>query len=114
MNDGLCRCCCGKRTNLAKRNNKKRGHVKNEPVPFLPGHYSGRKAWNKGNGDYNILPSSIDEFEKYFEGRTFYAVKVERHPAKRMRRNALGDRELVERLVTRKLTVDEALNSYDR
>jgi hypothetical protein len=35
---GFCRCGCGNRTPLAKRNEYRRGHVKGEPIPVLHGH----------------------------------------------------------------------------
>ena len=35
---GLCRCGCGNRTQIAKRNEYRRGHVKGEPIPVLHGH----------------------------------------------------------------------------
>lgn len=36
--NGLCECGCGAATRLAKVTNTKRGHVKGQPVRFLPGH----------------------------------------------------------------------------
>lgn len=35
---GFCRCGCGNKTPIAKRNVYRRGHVKGEPVPVLHGH----------------------------------------------------------------------------
>lgn len=35
---GYCQCGCGQKTNLATRNNPKRGYIKGEPTFFLPGH----------------------------------------------------------------------------
>jgi HNH endonuclease len=35
---GLCKCGCGNRTPVAKRNEYRRGHVKGEPIPVLHGH----------------------------------------------------------------------------
>lgn len=52
---GLCQCGCGEKTPLAKNNNKKRGHVKGEPLRFIYGHenrgrFKGEKGskWNGG------------------------------------------------------------------
>jgi hypothetical protein len=35
---GFCKCGCGKKTNILKCNNKKRGHVKGQPANFITGH----------------------------------------------------------------------------
>lgn len=35
---GYCHCGCGLRTNIAKLTNKRLGHIKGEPVKFIPGH----------------------------------------------------------------------------
>ena len=35
---GLCQCGCGERTNIAKRIDSKRGHVKGQPVFYVHGH----------------------------------------------------------------------------
>lgn len=35
---GTCRCGCGSKTPIAKRNEYRRGHVKGEPIPVLHGH----------------------------------------------------------------------------
>lgn len=36
--NGLCKCGCGKKTNLAPRSRADRGWVKGQPVPFIHGH----------------------------------------------------------------------------
>lgn len=36
---GFCRCGCGRRTKIATKTFTKRGHVKGEPMPFLPRHF---------------------------------------------------------------------------
>lgn len=41
---GLCRCGCGHPTPPSPRNYAARGHVKGEPMPFLPGHSSVRRG----------------------------------------------------------------------
>lgn len=38
--DGLCKCGCGGRTNLASANCKRRGWTKGQPVQFISGHNS--------------------------------------------------------------------------
>lgn len=35
----LCECGCGERVSIAQRTNKTYGHVKGQPVRFLPGHH---------------------------------------------------------------------------
>ena len=37
---GYCECGCGRKTNIAKQNNKRYGWVKGEPKRFLRGHNS--------------------------------------------------------------------------
>lgn len=39
---GYCQCGCGQKTSIARESNKKRGHVKGEPVRYLTGHYAKR------------------------------------------------------------------------
>ena len=36
---GICNCGCGRPTPLAIENYPARGHVKGQPLPFLPGHH---------------------------------------------------------------------------
>lgn len=43
----LCNCGCGKPTRIAKRTNKRYGHVKGQPVWFIRGHYlRGKRVGN--------------------------------------------------------------------
>lgn len=39
-----CQCGCGSPTLLARKTESRRGHVKGEPLPFLPGHNARRPA----------------------------------------------------------------------
>lgn len=53
---GFCRCGCGGRTAIATRNEYRRGHVKGEPLPWLPGHSTNRRSleerfWDKVDKD---------------------------------------------------------------
>lgn len=41
---GTCHCGCGQPTPLATRNEYRRGHIKGQPVAFLPGHNSKRRS----------------------------------------------------------------------
>lgn len=34
----ICRCGCGRPTNIAKKTNRKLGHVRGQPLPYLTGH----------------------------------------------------------------------------
>lgn len=36
---GYCQCGCGEKTSIANRNRREWGHVKGEPVRFVPGHH---------------------------------------------------------------------------
>jgi hypothetical protein len=38
VGDGFCACGCGRRTAIATRTQVGLGHVRGEPVRFLPGH----------------------------------------------------------------------------
>lgn len=40
---GYCQCTCGGKTNIAKQNQPKYGHVKGEPYPYIFGHGSRKK-----------------------------------------------------------------------
>ena len=37
---GFCQCGCGNKTALATRTDVRRGHVKGQPLRFLPHHYA--------------------------------------------------------------------------
>jgi len=55
---GHCRCGCGKKTSIAKRNNKRFGWVKGEPLKFFIGHYLNRSGedspgWKGGKYRHN-------------------------------------------------------------
>lgn len=40
----LCECGCGQETPIATRNEYRRGHVKGQPIRFLPGHHNHHSA----------------------------------------------------------------------
>lgn len=48
---GLCHCRCGGRTSIAKQNIRRLGHIKGQPVRFLPGHH----AWFQPRGPRQTL-----------------------------------------------------------
>ncbi len=37
---GYCHCGCGQKTNIAKTNQSRRGHIKGQPVRYVKGHGS--------------------------------------------------------------------------
>lgn len=53
---GYCQCGCGGRTPIAERNRRAIGHVKGEPVRFIPGH-NGRN-WSKDRPAPLVIPES--------------------------------------------------------
>jgi hypothetical protein len=42
MEYGLCKCGCGEAAEIAKHNDRRKGHVKGEPTPYKRGHRKGR------------------------------------------------------------------------
>src|SRR5215204_3871198 len=48
---GHCQCGCGRKTTIAKRNNRRLGWIKGNPVRFIRGHH-GRKS----RVDYLVIP----------------------------------------------------------
>jgi hypothetical protein len=45
----LCECGCGQPTAIASRNRHDKGHIKGQPLPFLPGHSSRGRTQPLGN-----------------------------------------------------------------
>ena len=47
---GLCQCGCGERTRVATQNDRRRGHVKGQPLRFIHGHAIGSASpgWRGG------------------------------------------------------------------
>ena len=72
---GFCRCGCGNKTPVARRNVHRRGHVKGEPIPVLHGHNrrvkpphfrvvpAGHESpcylWNHGKTDVGYAQTSV-------------------------------------------------------
>jgi hypothetical protein len=46
---GLCGCGCGGATSLATRNRRSRGHVKGQPMRFLPRHGVRLRSYSRGH-----------------------------------------------------------------
>lgn len=47
---GYCHCGCGQKTNIAKQNERRRGHLKGEPMPYIQTHPASQ---GKGEKNYN-------------------------------------------------------------
>jgi hypothetical protein len=69
---GYCECGCGQRTGLAKRSQKKYGHVKGQPYRFLFNHHKLRTPYQED--DYRVedrgykTPCHVWQRRKNFDG----------------------------------------------
>src|SRR4051812_18725191 len=50
MEDGLCQCGCGEPAPLATRTYRQRGHIKGQPLRFIPGHQARKWGWEEAPG----------------------------------------------------------------
>lgn len=61
---GFCECGCGHKTPLATKTNKKRGHIKGEPIRFINGHQFSRGAFLKKGGNFKTYPCQSGTLHK--------------------------------------------------
>jgi hypothetical protein len=84
---GRCHCGCGGRTSIAKKTNRRFGHVRGEPVRYVTGHHT-----RKSPHEYEATEGGCWIWQKGVSGNGYGMAVVER-------KAVLAHRLVYERLV---------------
>ena len=86
---GYCHCGCGQKTKLAKRGDKRFGHVKNDPMRFILGHNieSGKNSPNWRGGRHIVRHSNT----------SYVMISMPNHPRSNYRGYAYEHIRVVEK-----------------
>lgn len=72
--DGLCHCGCGAPTRVSQKTNSSAGHVKGDPVRYLPGHHIARR--NAEVAEANSSVCCVESVE-YVGEKATWAIQVD-------------------------------------